>query len=235
MARREGRPPCSIDGCDRLAVGRGWCSMHWQRWRNHGSPTYERPTPPTMEERVWKRVDKSGPGGCWLWTGALFQVTGYGMLSVDDRPALAHRLSYAINVGPIADGLHLDHLCRVRRCVNPAHLEPVTIRTNLMRGDTTLAASNAAKTECLRGHPFTEENTYLYRGARMCRECRRQRWKADHPPTGAKKGRPFAAECNRGHPLSGPNLYVSPKGKRVCQACLAIRAAKAAGLTLGDG
>lgn len=76
------------------------------------------------------------PGGCWLWQGAL-NTKGYAVLSVGGRGGrrhYAHRLSYEIHVGPIPAGLQIDHLCRVRRCVNPAHLEPVTNRENVLRG-----------------------------------------------------------------------------------------------------
>ncbi|MFD7016051.1 HNH endonuclease signature motif containing protein [Streptomyces sp. NPDC059928] len=83
-------------------------------------------------------------------------------------------MAYELLVGPIPAGLHLDHLCRVRRCVNPAHLEAVTCAENLRRG-TSFAAVNSAKTECVHGHPFDEENTYFSRRQRDCRTCRRLR------------------------------------------------------------
>jgi hypothetical protein len=87
---------------------------------------------------------------------------------------ISHRYAYEISVGPIPEGLTIDHLCRVRACVNPAHLEAVTQWENTMRAPETLGAINAAKTECLRGHPFSDENTYYSRdGRRHCRECAR--------------------------------------------------------------
>ncbi len=175
-------------------------------------------------ERFWARVDRS-PDGCWLWKGGHFN-NGYALISIERRPKGAHRFAYELLVGPIPDGLQLDHLCRVRGCVNPKHLEPVTPRTNLLRG-ATKAAANAAKTHCMHGHEFTAENTVIMKsGSRSCRECGRIRWRSYHPPTGAKIGRAFADECHRGHPLSGDNLYVSPKGKRNCRACLKIRAGR---------
>jgi hypothetical protein len=114
--------------------------------------------------------------GCWLWT-ACTNAFGYGTLWVNVRPMLAHRVAYELFVGPIPEGLNLDHLCRVRRCVNPAHLEPVTQRENVMRG-ISVTAKNAAVTHCHQGHPFDDANTYRNNGKRQCRICQRRREKA---------------------------------------------------------
>jgi hypothetical protein len=107
------------------------------------------------------------PNGCWEWAGQI-NHGGYGLY----QGARAHRLTYETMVGPIPSNLELDHLCRVRRCVNPAHLEAVTRRVNTLRGDT-LAAAKAAQTECIHGHPFTGDNVYVHpqRGTRNCRTC----------------------------------------------------------------
>ncbi len=111
---------------------------------------------------------------CWLWL-AHAKNSGYGEFFVDSaRPReLAHRYSYERLIGPIPDGLVIDHLCRNVRCVRPDHLEAVTSRENTLRG-TTPAAVNATKTHCVRGHPFSVENTYVYpSGERRCRTCKR--------------------------------------------------------------
>lgn len=130
----------------------------------------------SQPDDFWKRVDKTDT--CWLWTGPTQPHNGYGRLGYRGRSVFAHRLAYELLVGPIPDGLTLDHLCRVRTCVNPLHLEPVTQRENTLRGDT-IAAANARKTSCKRGHPFSPENTHIYchRGTvrRSCKECNRQR------------------------------------------------------------
>lgn len=121
-------------------------------------------TPETMLGRVWLDAN-----GCWLWTGAR-SSNGYGAVSIGGRVVGAHRAVYELLAGPIPAGLQLDHLCRVRRCVNPAHLEPVTARENQLRG------VHGLKTHCPAGHPYDEENTYIHpgRGVRDCRLCRRE-------------------------------------------------------------
>ena len=110
----------------------------------------------------WEFVTKTDT--CWLWTGPRWG--GYGRY----RHAQAHRLAYEALVGPIPKGLVIDHLCRVRHCVNPAHMEPVTNVENVMRG-LAPSAVNARKTHCIHGHEFTPENTRPKPKGRECREC----------------------------------------------------------------
>jgi hypothetical protein len=81
--------------------------------------------------RFWAKVEKTD--GCWFWRARII-ATGYGSFSLDGRKVMAHRFAYELLVGPIPEDLELDHLCRVRHCVNPAHLEPVTHRENILRG-----------------------------------------------------------------------------------------------------
>lgn len=122
----------------------------------------------TALERIMQRTDRTG--SCWLWTRSL-NGKGYAEVKVNGRHHPAHRLAYELLVGPIPAGLVLDHLCRVRHCVNPAHLEPVTNRENILRGDT-VPAKNAAKTHCAQGHPYDDANTINRpNGHRRCRAC----------------------------------------------------------------
>lgn len=117
------------------------------------------------------------PRECWLWMGVI-KKTGYGEFKVSGRPVLVHRFSYERFVGPIPPGLVVDHLCRVRHCVNPEHLEVVTLGENVLRGEGTTAV-NFRKTHCFRGHEFTVANTYVNtKGARVCRACQRVRARA---------------------------------------------------------
>lgn len=121
-------------------------------------------------ERFWEKVQKTD--GCWEWAAHKNQY-GYGTYSMQSRQHMAHRVAYELEVGPIPDGLEIDHLCRNRGCVNPSHMEPVTGRDNTLRG-VGITAANARKTHCPKGHEFTPENTYTTPdGKRVCRECSR--------------------------------------------------------------
>ncbi len=123
-------------------------------------------------KRFWNKVEKTET--CWLWA-AYISTNGYGYFNLDGRPTQAHRVAFELTRGPIPDGLVTDHLCRVRHCVNPDHLEPVTHRENILRGDSP-NAHNARKTHCIHGHPFNAENTYVRsNGNRMCRPCLNRR------------------------------------------------------------
>lgn len=109
----------------------------------------------------------AGPEECWQWGGTL-RPDGYGVMLVDKRRPMAHRVAYEHHLGPIPDGLTIDHLCRNKSCVNPFHMEPVTAVENVRRSDA-YSAVNARKTHCNHGHEFTPENTYQWHGHRQCR------------------------------------------------------------------
>jgi len=134
-------------------------------------------------DRFWEKVDKTET--CWIWT-AHINWKGYGQFYFADsrgnkRMMGAHRAAYELFVDEIPSGLIIDHLCRVRHCVNPEHMELVTNQENLDRGDT-----NSKRTHCPRDHEYTPENTYMTsKGSRVCRACmklhRRERTLAINP------------------------------------------------------
>lgn len=165
---------CAVDGCEAPVSGKGLCNRHYQRQRRRGTTG---PLPrPADGERFEANVNRSGPvpahrpelGPCWLWTGGQHSK-GYGKF---DGTLLAHRVAYELFVGPIATGLQIDHLCRNHICVNPTHLEPVTQRENILRGESPVA-EHARREICKRGHPLAGDNLYVVprTGARRCRAC----------------------------------------------------------------
>jgi hypothetical protein len=127
-----------------------------------------------LPEKIRERIELTST--CWNWSGAP-NCNGYGRRGISKKKELlAHRLMYELLVGPIPPGLTLDHICRNRMCVNPAHLEPVTNKVNILRGESP-AAKNARKTHCPKGHLFDETNTLWERqrsGAlgRKCKTCK---------------------------------------------------------------
>ena len=128
-----------------------------------------------IEERFWAKVNKEGPlwngTACWLWTGAKDRLN-YGRFNIGGQMTLAHRYAYETLVALIPEGLEPDHLCRVPSCVNPEHLEPVTHKINIQRGNPT-GVANLRKTHCPKGHPYDLFNTYTdKRGKRSCSQCR---------------------------------------------------------------
>jgi len=172
-------PPCLVEGCERPSKTKGYCPRHYTRILRYGDPVGgARPHELSVTERWLAHVDKNGPipeyrpdlGPCWIWTGAKAN-TGYGQLSVDGHPTYVHRLAYELLVGPIPDGLTIDHLCRIRACCCPGHLEAISLSENKRRGMSP-AAINARRTHCIHGHPFDEANTRITpSGYRRCRRC----------------------------------------------------------------
>lgn len=133
---------------------------------------------PVQQEDIERFLDKISPepnSGCWLWAGTI-RGHGYGAFWMGGTYWPAHRIAYELWQAEIPNGLEIDHLCRVKSCVNPAHLEPVTHRENILRAAALgiVGKANTEKTHCKRGHPFDAENTYIFQGRyRACRICRR--------------------------------------------------------------
>lgn len=149
----------------------------------------------SIKERIGRNVTVDPITECWVWTGRLMNA-GYGQLTYvqvgyKTVTLLAHRASYEVHIGEIPQGKYLDHLCRVRACVNPGHLEPVVPRENVMRSPIAQGALNAAKTHCAKGHPYSPENTYVYdmrptrsTTTRICKTCRSE-WRKKSRSGGA--------------------------------------------------
>lgn len=163
--------PQACPACQRLFVPRDARITHCSRscaMKTRGRAYI----PVSLEKRFWRYVEKTDT--CWLWTAGR-NIGGYGVMGnmPGRRPftCQAHRVSYEIHKGPIPAELTIDHLCRVRHCVNPEHLEAVTFAENVRRGISP-PAQNGRKTHCVHGHEFTAENTYIRPdGDRGCRAC----------------------------------------------------------------
>lgn len=151
-------------------------------------------TPADLHPYLRDRIEVA-ESGCWLWHVGL-TPDGYGSATLRLSSLApkykwrAHRLTYTLLVGPIPDGLQLDHLCRVRNCVNPTHLEPVTCLENVRRG--TSSAFWLAKTHCPRNHPYDERNTgRSTKGGRICRACARDKMRARRAARAAEQIQPL--------------------------------------------
>ena len=125
----------------------------------------------TIQNRIKHYSSPMALNGCILWNGPLTE-NGYALLNFKGKRLFAHRQAFELRYGPLPRGLQLDHLCRVRHCVNPKHCEIVTPRENTLRG-VGPSARNARKTHCDYGHLFSVENTKIRNGWRVCRECKR--------------------------------------------------------------
>lgn len=162
---------CSVDGCERDTLARGWCGMHYQRWVN-GDPSLTPPSPTTPTDRFWNLTREAH--GCIIWVGHTTK-RGYGRFYTGGAVYSAHRWVWEQKNGPVPDGMQLDHFfCDTPRCVNPEHVRPVSPRENTLRSNSR-AAINRSKTHCNYGHELARDNLYINKsGGRVCRECQRR-------------------------------------------------------------
>lgn len=165
---------CKAESCgEPPRGGQGWCKRHYQKWYRTGNaeaPDERSRRGAPLRERIESSVAKTDH--CWFWLKHLNQ-DGYGAINIEGRHVGAHRASYMAFVGPIPDGMVIDHLCRNRACVNPQHLEAVTHTVNVRRGD-----SAVRKDRCGNDHEYTKENTRWVRVCVTCSTASRERWKA---------------------------------------------------------
>ena len=155
-------PACRVKFCERPHYGRGWCLPHYRQW-------WRAQRAPTSDERLLRRfvirIDWGTRGNCWPFNTPETRG-GYRRFNY----SLAHRWAYEYFVGPIPKGRTIDHLCHQPDCVNTDHLEPVTMRVNVLRGSSNPAAINARKQIAKCGHPFTLVESD---GRRRCLPCYR--------------------------------------------------------------
>lgn len=218
---------CSIEGCERRHKGRGLCELHFRRLKSAGTTA----APANKEiigydaigRPIWRRAEDpkakllarvvADSNGCHIWTAGK-NDRGYGYVVINGSKIYTHRLSYELFVGPIPDGLVIDHLCRNPPCCNPTHLEPVTPAENTRRGEP------AQRTHCPKGHLYDEANTRIRHRtdkkngtsvtSRECRKCNQ-----------ARRQEKYAARthCDRGHAYTDDNTIHTPGGKRWCKTC----------------
>lgn len=153
-------------GFSREAIDRRWPKS--QRELEPDRETALHCCPAARHIRILLNKSHVTPSGCWQWD-QYTDLDGYGTLKHGAGTIRAHRWSYEALIGPIPTGLVIDHLCRNRGCVNPEHLEPVTVRENNVRGQG-FGGSNSRKATCLRGHPSFR---FLANGQRSCPDCMR--------------------------------------------------------------
>ncbi len=195
----------------------------------------------TEAYRFWTRVTQ-GPDGCWLWTGGI-RANGYGTFAVKSptgrwTQTTAHRWSYQTVVEPAPDGYEIDHLCRVRGCVRPDHLEAVSVPENRRRRDVKYAPEvprtiraiprppsrsrtepTVSRTHCKRGHEYAVTGWAPNGKGRLCRGCHDDRVAAKRK--GGAHG--TKTHCPQGHPYSPENTYLRPRGGRECRTCVLAR------------
>lgn len=168
------RSYCTVPDCEEPHFARSLCSKHYGQWQRGKTlsikvrDAYSR----SPEERFWEKVNKHGPlwegTRCWIWIASL-TLAGYGQFKTRDRVSMhvAHKWAYQQLVGPVPNGLELDHLCRRRACVRPTHIEAVTHLENVRRGN-----GNGSQTHCPQGHPYSLDNTYRNQSGRTYRRCK---------------------------------------------------------------
>ncbi len=184
--------------------------------------------------RFWNKVNKHSnifgennkyPTECWLWIGSLNQ-DGYARFWFNGKIIMGHRYIYEITFGAIPTNLTIDHLCRMRHCINPDHLEAVTHKENILRGIGCTAIASRV-THCPHGHPYNQENTRInHKGARECKICYKV-WRRRIRKYKGNIDNKDKTHCNRGHAFTKENTYIIPStGGRQCVICKRLQRKK---------
>jgi hypothetical protein len=169
----------------------------------------------SIQERIRNTI-AIDDSGCWIWKASVGR-SGYGRLRMGGKTREVHRLAYEAYRGPIPEGLEIDHLCRVRRCVNPDHLDLVTHAENVRRG--LVGSRERSRTHCPYGHPYDESNTYVKGGGRHCRACKARRAaEVNRRKVEANAAKGPRVACRRGHLYDVEAPEVSGL-KRYCKVC----------------
>lgn len=184
---------------------------------SRGCSNRSRHSPEDLPGKFWARVQKSD--GCWTWKGKHVS-DGYGQFYLGQGHNIqAHIYAYEQLIGPVPEGAELDHLCRNRGCCNPAHLEPVTHRENVRRGNG-WAGRHARKTHCPYGHPY-ETKVINGRERRFCRECHNEYERRHKRETYVPHPRVYIkpTHCPRGHEYNETNAHRNKNGTWICRIC----------------
>ena len=160
--------------------------------------------------------------GCWIWTGQT-TIAGYGQFTRNRKTIYAHRAMYESEVGPIPEGLVIDHLCRTPSCVNPAHLEPVTNAENVRRGNRRKFSDEQILAIKADPRPYPEVAADYGTSAGYVGMVKRgQRW-GDLVAATTTRAASSRTECPHGHPYSDENTYITSHGHRICRTCNRLR------------
>lgn len=174
--------------------------------------------PKNIREKIWVNPET----GCWEWIGSLTAPNGYAQIGINGDKIVVHNLVYELLIGKMDDGLEPDHICLIKRCVNPEHIEPVTHSENVKRAQSLLPK----KTHCPSGHEYVGDNLYVNPNTEFkhCRKCQSERNDARALKQRGYIGRRIITHCPSGHEYNKENTHIRSTGGKVCRICNRDRA-----------